>query len=55
MTATETMIRRIRDIQIARPGWSASGTPTLWDINLGRMLCYLRWRHFRDTGHMPPI
>lgn len=54
MTATLSMIRRLRDIQNERAGIQ-TGIASLFDIRLGRLMSYMRHRHFRDTGYFSPI
>lgn len=51
---TLQMIRRIRDIQNKRAGVS-TGFPTLFDIKVGKLMIYLRHRHYRDTGYFSPV
>ena len=43
-----------RDIQNERGGIQ-TGFPTLYDIRLGRLLSYMRHRHYRDFGSFSPI
>ena len=54
MSITIKMIRRVREIQNQR-GPVQSGIPTLFDIRLGQLICYLRHRHYREYGYPAPI